>query len=78
MDESGFSLNDLLTRCWMKTNEQKRLPADTQQRRGGVMAGVIDYLSDQVWCQVMEKLEALIAYFEWLLNVVYPTKALHW
>lgn len=78
MDESGFSLNYPLTRCWMKQSEQKRLPANSQQRSGCLMAGVIDYLSEQAWCQVIEKLDtvSLIRYFEWLLNVIYPTEAL--
>lgn len=78
MDESGFSLNYPLTRCWMKQGVQKCLPANAQQRSGCLMAGVIDYLSEQVWCQVIQKLDtsSLIGYFEWLLNVIYPTDPL--
>lgn len=78
MDESGFTLNYPLMRCWMKQAEQKRLPANTQVRSGCLMAGVIDYLSGQAWCQVIEKLDtqSLITYFEWLFNVIYPTESM--
>ena len=78
MDESGFSLNYPLSKCWMKCNEQKRLPANTQVRSGCLLAGVIDWMSEQVWCQPIERLssECLIRFFEWLFLEVYPTEKL--
>lgn len=78
MDESGFSLNYPLTKCWMKCHEQKRLPANTQPRSGCLLAGVIDWMSEQVWCQPIATLssECLIRYFEWLLLEIYPTERL--
>lgn len=74
MDESGFSLNYPLSRCWMKSHEQKRLPANTQTRSGCLLAGVIDWMSEQVWCQTIDKLssECLIRFFEWLFLDIYP------
>lgn len=74
MDESGYSLNYPLTKCWMKCHEQKRLPAHTQARSGCMLAGVIDWATEQVWCQPIERLttECLIRYFEWLFLEVYP------
>lgn len=78
MDESGFSLNYPLTKCWMRAHDQKRLPASTQARSGCSLAGVIDWMSDQVWCQPLERLntECLIRYFEWLFLEIYPDEAL--
>lgn len=74
MDESGFSLNYPLTKCWMKQGQQKRLPANTQGRSGFSLAGVIDWFSQQVWCQSIAKLnsDCLIRYFEWLFLEIYP------
>lgn len=78
MDESGFSLNYPLTKCWMKKGEQKRLSANTQARSGCSLAGVIDWFSEQVWCQPITKLtsECLIRYFEWLFLEIYPDETL--
>jgi transposase len=78
MDESGFSLNYPLTNCWMKQGQQKRLPANTQVRSGCALAGVIDWMSEQVWCQPIAGLtsESLIRYFEWLFCAIYPDEVL--
>lgn len=78
MDESGFSLNYPLSKCWMRVHEQKRLSASTQKRSGCSLAGVIDWLSGQVWCQPIARLntECLIRYFEWLFLDIYPTEKL--
>ena len=78
MDESGFSLNYPLTKCWMRSHDQKRLPASTQKWSGCSLAGVIDWLSAEVWCQPIERLntECLIRYFEWLFLEIYPDEAL--
>ena len=74
MDESGFTLNYPLQKCWMKQGEQKRLPAHTQTYQGVILAGVIDWMSGQVWCQPIARLtsECLIRYFEWLFLEIYP------
>lgn len=78
MDESGFSLNYPLSKCWMKHGEQKRLPANTNVRSGCSLAGVIDWMSEQVWCQPIARLnsECLIRYFEWLFLEIYPDDTL--
>ena len=39
----------------MKVHEQKRLPANTQPRSGCLLAGVIDWMSEKVWCQKIDK-----------------------
>jgi putative transposase len=78
MDESGFSLNYPLSKCWMRSGTQKRLPAHTQVRSGCLLAGVIDWMSSQVWCQPIPKLtsDCLMPFFEWLFVEVYPTEKL--
>ena len=78
MDESGFSLNYPLSKCWMQAGVQKRLPAHTQVRSGCLLAGVIDGLTAQVWCQPIPKLttDGLIPFFEWLFLEVFPTEKL--
>lgn len=74
MDESGFSLNYPLIKCWMKCHDQKQLPANTQRRSGCLLAGVIDWMTQQVWCQPIANgtTECLIRYFEWLFLEIYP------
>ena len=78
MDESGFSLNYPLHKCWMKIHEQKALPANTQARSGCLLAGVIDWQSAAVWAQPMQKLssECLIGFFSWLFLQVFPDEKL--
>jgi transposase len=78
MDESGFSLNFPVTKCWMKRHEQKRLPAATQVRQSGVVAGVIDWQTAEVWCSPLENLSstALIHFFSWLFLEVFPHEKL--
>lgn len=62
----------------MRAGTQKRLLANTQPRSGCLLAGVIDWLTAQVWCQPIPKLaaECLIHFFEWLLTEVFPTDKL--
>ena len=78
MDESGYSLNYPLSKCWMKVHEQKCLPANTQPRSGCLLAGVIDWLSAEVWCQAIDKLssDCLISFFSWLFLEVFPDERL--
>ena len=78
MDESGFSLNYPLHKCWMKVHEQKALPANTQARSGCLLAGVIDWQSAEVWAQPLQKLssECLIGFFSWLFLEVFPDEKL--
>jgi len=62
----------------MKCHEQIRLPANTQVRSGCLLAGVIDWMDEQVWCQPIDKMssECLIRYFEWLFLEIYPNESL--
>lgn len=62
----------------MKHGQQKRLAAQTQVRSGCALAGVIDWMSEQVWCQPIARLnaECLIRYFEWLFLDIYPDEVL--
>lgn len=62
----------------MKQGEQTRLPAHTDVRSGCLLAGVIDWMSEQVWCQSIAKLttEHLIRYFEWIFLEIYPDEPL--
>lgn len=78
MDESGFSLNYPLSKCWMQVHEQKRLPANTQVRSGCLLAGVIDWMSAEVWCQTIDKLssDCLMKFFTWLFLEVFPDEQL--
>jgi len=78
MDESGFSLNYPLSKCWMKVHQQKRLPANTQPRSGCLLAGVIDWVSAQVWCQAIHKVssDCLMPFFSWLFLEVFPDERL--
>jgi transposase len=78
MDESGFSLNYPLSKCWMKVAEQKCLPANTQARSGCLVAGVLDWHSAEVWMQPIQKLSShcLIDFFSWLFLEVFPEENL--
>ena len=78
MDESGFSLNYPLTKCWMKVHEQKRLPANTQVRSACLLAGVIDWRSEEVWCQAIDKVscDCLMKFFTWLFLDIFPDENL--
>lgn len=78
MDESGFSLNYPLAKCWMKVAEQKRLAANTQVRSGCLWAGVLDYWTAEVWMQPIQKLssDGLMAFFSWLFLEVFPEEKL--
>jgi transposase len=62
----------------MQKHLQKRLPANTQIRSGYYLAGVIDWMSEQVWCQPIARLttDCLIGFFEWLFLEIYPTETL--
>ena len=78
MDESGMSLHYPLSKCWMKRHQQKRLPANTQPRSACVLAGVIDWMRAEVWCQRINKVssDCLMPFFEWLFLEVFPTETL--
>lgn len=69
-----MSLNFPLLKCWMKVNQQMRLPANTQQASGCLLAGVIDWQSEEVWCQAIDRgtSECLIRFLEWLFLEIYP------
>jgi transposase len=74
MDESGFTLNYPLSKCWMRVHQQTRLPASTQVRSGCLLAGVVDGYSAEVWMQPLQKLssECLIGFFSWLFLEALP------
>ena len=62
----------------MKKHVQKRLVANTSIRSGCYLAGVMDWMSEQVWCQPIVRLtsECLIRFLEWLFVDIYPTETL--
>ena len=62
----------------MKKHVQKRLAANTSIRSGCYLAGVMDWMSAQVWCQPIVRLtsECLIRFLEWLFVDIYPTETL--
>jgi putative transposase len=62
----------------MKRHEQKRLPAPTQVRQSGLLAGVIDWHTAQAWCRPLVNLssDSLMQFFEWLFLEVFPQEKL--
>jgi hypothetical protein len=60
MDESGFSLNYPLSKCWMKIHEQKRLPANMQVRSGYLLAGVLDWHSAGFGCNRYKNFQVIV------------------
>jgi transposase len=62
----------------MKDGQQKRLPMLTGQRHSQVLAGVLNWRSEQVICRELAACnsEEIIAFFEWLFTDIYPTQTL--
>ena len=69
-------LNANIIKCWMRIGEQKRIPLFTGQRQSQMLAGALNWRSGHVSVQELEHLnsEALIHYFEWLFQDIYPTQ----
>lgn len=69
-------LNAPVTKCWMKRGHQHRLPLFTGTRQTRMLAGCLNWRTGQVSVQELAHLnsEALIGYFEWLLQTVYPSQ----
>lgn len=78
MDEILIQLLAPLVKCWMKRGQQRRIPMVTATRKSQAMAGVLNWRTQTVHCQELTWLnsEALIAYFEWLFNEVYPSQTI--
>jgi transposase len=62
----------------MKAGQQKRLPMLTGKRHSQVLAGVLNWRSEQVICRELAACnsEEIIAFFEWLFTDIYPTQTL--
>lgn len=78
MDESLIGLIYPLVKGWMKRAQQQRLPMMTAPRQAQALAGSFNWRTGQVHCQPLERVngEALIGYFAWLFQAVYPTQTM--
>jgi len=78
MDESLMRLNATILKCWMKIGKQKRIPLFTGQRQSQMLAGALNWRTGHVHVQELERLnsEALVGYFEWLFQDIYPSQTL--
>jgi transposase len=74
MDEAQVGLIYPVLKCWMKVGVQKRIPMATAQRKSQVLAGVLNWRSEQVHCRELARLDSenIVAYLEWLFTDVYP------
>jgi len=76
MDETTIGLIYPILKCWMKKGQQKRLPSFTGKRASQVLAGVLNWHTEEVFCRELAACnsEEIIAFFEWLLTEIYPTE----
>lgn len=76
MDESGCNLNYPLSKMWMKRGKQRCLPVHGSSRSGCSLAGVLNWHREQVYCQVLNKLNAheLVLFFEQVFTEIYPSE----
>lgn len=76
MDEAQVGLIYPILKCWMKLGVQKRIAMPTAQRQSQILAGALNWRSEQVHCRELERLDSenIIAYLEWLLTEVYPSQ----
>jgi transposase len=74
MDEAQVGLIYPILKCWMKVGVQKRIAMPTSQRQSQVLAGALNWRSEQVHCRELQRLDSenVVAYLEWLLTEVYP------
>lgn len=78
MDECTIGLIYPVYKCWMKKGEQKRLPMHTGKRESQVLAGALNWRTQQLHCLELEACnsEEVITFFEWLLTEIYPHETL--
>jgi len=78
MDEITMGLIYPLLKCWMKKGKQKRLPKFNGEYKSQVLAGVLNWRTEQVDCLELDgcNSEAVIRFFEWLFNEIYPDQKL--
>lgn len=78
MDEVTMGLIYPLLKCWMKKGEQKRLPKFNGKYKSQVLAGVLNWRTEEVHSLELDgcNSEAVIGFFEWLFNEIYPDKKL--
>lgn len=76
MDESTVGLIYPILKCWMKKGQQKRLPMLTGKREAQVLAGALNWRTEQVHCRELATCnsEELVRFFEWLFSEIYPTE----
>jgi transposase len=74
MDETTFSLDYPLRKCWMKRGHQMRLPAYTGNRQLSHLIGAYDWATDEVHAHLVERKTSarVVEFIEWLLVEVYP------
>lgn len=74
MDEAQVGLIYPILKCWMKIGTQKRIPMPTARRQSQILAGALNWRTEQVHCRELAHLDSenIIAYLEWLLTEVYP------
>jgi transposase len=78
MDESTVGLIYPMLKCWMKKGQQKRLPMLTGKRQSQVLAGVLNWRTEQVSCRELLACnsEEVIGFFEWLFREIYPSETI--
>lgn len=74
MDETTIGLIYPILKCWMKQGQQKRLPMLTGKRESQVIAGVLNWRTEQVHCRELAACnsEEVIGFYEWLWTEIYP------
>lgn len=72
-----MSLSFPVRACWMKRNQQKRLPAGPEQRAYLHLIGGYNWRTDQAHCLPVERKnsQSFIEFLEYLLVQCYPTQA---
>jgi len=78
MDEVTMGLIYPLLKCWTKKGKQKRLTKFDGEYKSQVLAGVLNWCTEQVDCLELDggNSEAVIGFFEWLFNEIYPDEKL--
>lgn len=78
MDEAQVGLIYPILKGWMKIGVQKRIPMPTSQRRSQILAGVLNWRTEQVHCRELPRLDSenIVTYLEWLLTEIYPYQQL--
>lgn len=73
-----MSLTFPLRACWMKRNQQKRLPAGPEKRAYLHVVGAYNWRTDTVHCLSVERKnsQTFIEFLEYLLIHCYPTQSI--